>query len=108
MKQLHWLAIRYRCRFKLLMIMYKTLHGMGPAYLRNRLKIKNNTRDTRITSCSTLYLEVPFNKRRTVADRGFSYMPSTGMYYQTILKTANNLQQFKKLLKTYFFNIVYN
>ena len=23
-------------------------------------------------------------------------------------KTASNLQQFKKLLKTYFFNIVYN
>ena len=24
------------------------------------------------------------------------------------IKTASNLQQFKKLLKTYFFNIVYN
>ena len=46
MKQLHWLPIRYRCHFKLLTIVYKTLHGMGPAYLRNRLKIKNNTRDT--------------------------------------------------------------
>ena len=46
MKQLHWLPIRYRCCFKLLMIVYKTLHGMGPAYLRNRLKIKNNTRNT--------------------------------------------------------------
>ena len=74
MKQLHWLPIRYRCHFKLLTIVYKTLHEMGPAYLRNRLKVKNNTRNTRLTSCSTLYLEVPFNKRRTVADRGFSYM----------------------------------
>ena len=46
MKQLNWLPIRYRCFFKLLTIVYKTLHGMGPAYLRNRLKIKNNTRNT--------------------------------------------------------------
>ena len=46
MKQLHWLPIRYRCCFKLLTIMYKTLHGKGPAYPRNRLKIKNNTRGT--------------------------------------------------------------
>ena len=45
MKQLHWLPIRYRCCFKLLMIVYKTLHGMGPAYLSDRLKIKN-TRNT--------------------------------------------------------------
>ena len=109
MKQLHWLPIRYRCRFKLLTIVYKTLHGNGPAYLRNRLKIKNNTRGTRMTSCSTLYLEVPFNKRRTVADRGFSYMAA--QHWNVLpnhIKTANNLQQFKKLLKTYFFNIVYN
>ena len=46
MKQLHWLPIRYMCHFKLLTIVYKTLHGMGPAYLRNRLKVKNITRNT--------------------------------------------------------------
>ena len=74
MKQLHWLPIRYRCCFKLLTIVYKTLHGMGPANLRNRLKIKNKTRNTQLTLSTTLYLEVPFNKKRTVADRGFSYM----------------------------------
>ena len=109
MKQLHWLPIRYRCRFKLLMIVYKTLHGMGPTYLRNRLKVKNMTRNTRLTSCSTLYLEVPFNKRRTVADRGFSYMAAQHWNGSpSHIKTATNLQQFKKLLKTYFFNIVYN
>ena len=46
MKQLHWLPIRYRCCFKLLMIVYKTLHRMGPAYLRNRLKVKKTTPET--------------------------------------------------------------
>ena len=42
MKQLHWLPIRYRCCFKLLMIVYKTLHGMGPAYLSDRLRFKTS------------------------------------------------------------------
>ena len=109
MKQLHWLPIRYRCHFKLLTIVYKTLHGMGPAYLRNRLKIKNNTRNTRLTSSTTLYLEVPFNKKRTVADRGFSYMPV--QHWNVLpnhIKTASNKQEFKKLLKTHFLNIPYN
>ena len=97
MKQLPWLPIRYSCHFKLLTIVYKTLHGMGPAYLRNRLKVKNITRNTRLTSCSTLYLEVPFNKRRTVADMGFSYMAA--QHWNVLpnhIKTAINLQQFKK------------
>ena len=87
MKKLHWLPIRYRCHFKLLMIVYKTLHGMGPAYLRNRLKIKNNTRNTRLTSCFTLYLEVPFNKTKEWQTEVLAiWLPNTGMYYQTILK----------------------
>ena len=43
MKQLHWLPIRYRSCFKLLAIVYKTLLGMGPTYLRNRIKIKKIT-----------------------------------------------------------------
>ena len=38
MKELHWLPIRYRCCFKLLTIVYKILHGMGPAYLSDRLQ----------------------------------------------------------------------
>ena len=109
MKQLHWLPIRYRCCFKLLTIVYKTLHGMGPAYLSERLKIKNNTRNTQLTSSTTLYLEVPFNKKRSVADRGFSYMAAQHWNALPIhIKIASNLQQLKKLLKTYFFNIVYN
>ena len=73
MKQLHWLPIRYRSHFKLLTIVYKTLHGMVPTYLKNRLKIKYNIRNTLLSSPTTLYLDVPFNKKRSAADRGFSY-----------------------------------
>ena len=109
MKQLHWLPIRYRNHFKLLTIVYKTLLGMGTTYLRKKLKIKNNIRNTQLSSSTTLYLDVPFNKKRCVADRGFSYM--TAQHWNAFphhIKRANILQQFIKLLKTHFFNIVYN
>ena len=82
---------------------------MGPAYLGDRLKIKSNTRNTQLTSSTTLYLEVPFNKKRSVADRGFNYM--VAQHWNVLpnhIKTTSNLQQFKKLLKSYFSNIVYN
>ena len=76
MKQFHWLPIRYRSHLKLLTIVYKILHGMGPTYLRNRLKINNNIRNTQLSSSTTLYLDVPLNMNRSVADRGFCYMAS--------------------------------
>ena len=109
MKQLHWLPIRYRCHFKCLTIVYKTLHGMGPAYLSGRLKIKNNTRNTWLTSSTTLYLEVPFNKKRSVADRGFSYMAA--QHWNALpnhIKIASNLQQFNKIIKNIFLQYSYN
>ena len=31
-----------------LFVMYKTLHGMGPAYISDRCNIKNNTRNTQL------------------------------------------------------------
>ena len=45
MKELHWLPIRYRCWFKLLTIVHKSVHGVGPAYLSDRLKITKNARN---------------------------------------------------------------
>ena len=40
MKFLHWLPIEYKARFKLLIIIFKTLQGNGPGYLQTKLKTK--------------------------------------------------------------------
>uniref|UniRef100_A0A803TXA2 Reverse transcriptase domain-containing protein n=1 Tax=Anolis carolinensis TaxID=28377 RepID=A0A803TXA2_ANOCA len=37
LQQLHWLPIEYRITFKILVLTFKALHGLGPAYLRARL-----------------------------------------------------------------------
>ena len=109
MKDLHWLPTRYRCCFKLLTIVYKSVHGVGPAYLSDRLKITKNTRNTSLAQSTTLYLVVPFNKTRRVADRGFCYVAV--QHWNALanyIHIASNLQEFQKLSKTYFFNIVYH
>ena len=36
-RELHWLPIRYRARFKVLVLVYKALSNLGPGYLRERL-----------------------------------------------------------------------
>ena len=110
MKQLHWLPTRYRNHFKLLRVVYKTLHGMGPTYLSNRLKIKNNIRNTWLSSYTTLYLDVPFNEKGSVADRGLSYMAA--QHWNALpdhIKRTNNVQLYSnsKSIKTHF-NVAYN
>ena len=34
---LHWLPIQYRIEFKLLLLIYKSLHGLAPSYLTDKL-----------------------------------------------------------------------
>ena len=36
--ELHWLPVKYRIIYKILLLTYKCLHGMGPIYLQELLK----------------------------------------------------------------------
>ena len=87
MKELCWLPIRYRCCFKLLTIVYNTLHGMGPAYLSDRLKIKKQQQKHTI---STLYPPCYISKFCSTRTEGLQtedfimWLCNTGMHYQTI------------------------
>ena len=77
---------------------------MGPTNLRNRLKIKNNIRNKWLSSSTILYLDVPFNKKRSVADRRFSYMAA--QHWNALphhIKRATNLQQLKKATESPLF-----
>ena len=42
MINLHWLPIQYRIQFKLLLLIYKSLHGLAPSYLTDTLSLKPN------------------------------------------------------------------
>ena len=37
LRELHWLPVVFRVRFKVLVTTFKALHGIGPGYLRDRL-----------------------------------------------------------------------
>ena len=55
---LHQLPIHYRCIYKLITIMYKTLHENEPQYLADKLNIKTVDRMTRYqTSTHTIQQE---------------------------------------------------
>ncbi|XP_054842011.1 uncharacterized protein LOC129334090 [Eublepharis macularius] len=39
LRQLHWLPVEFRIMFKVLVLTFKALSGLGPAYLRDRLSL---------------------------------------------------------------------
>nr|GFC43941.1 hypothetical protein [Tanacetum cinerariifolium] len=47
LRRLHWLPVRFRAQFKVLVLTFKALNGSGPGYLRDRLLPYNPTRTLR-------------------------------------------------------------
>ena len=70
MMELHWLPIRERINYKIIMGVFKCLHNLAPQYLCTLFRIKENTRHLR-SSGKALLLEIPYAHRRTYSDRSF-------------------------------------
>ena len=71
MRQLHWLPISFRCKYKMLLLVYRCMKDQAPEYLQQKLILRNLVQKTHSATESNL-LHIPYNKRKTLADRGFS------------------------------------
>ena len=102
---LHWLPIEYRIQFKMLLLVYKSLHGKGPAYLASMLEPYRPSLNLR--SKAQLRLRVPLVHKK-YGDRAFSVAgPKLWNALPMSLKTCSSVNSFKKNLKTYLFKQAY-
>ena len=109
LRELHWLPIKYKCIFKLLTVVFNTLQGNAPQYLKEKLQQKQFPRLTRQSTSAGITLDTPFNRRKSLADRGFSY--AAAKYWNDLpdhIKTAEDINKFKSLLKTHFFKLAFS
>ena len=106
LKKLHWLPIKFRIRFKILLLVYKCLNGLAPSYLTELLKLKSTMSRLGLRStCDRTLLCVPFTKRKTFADRSFSIAgPRLWNDLPKTIRESPNPDCFKKHLKTYMFD----
>ena len=64
---LHWLPIRYRINFKIILLTFKAIHGLAPKYISDLVVIKSSMYNLR--SADSLFLSVPhINTKRTLGD----------------------------------------
>ena len=100
LKELHWLPIIYRIDFKILLIVFKCLNGMGPDYLCSMLNFAHFNH--------SIYLVEP-RTFSSYGDRSFQKIaPKLWNELPCHIKKASSLETFKSSLKTYLFHKAFN
>ena len=103
--ELHWLPIKYRIEFKILLITFKILNFLAPTYLSSlishRLPSKYNLRN----SSDKFLLSYPhFKSKATLGDRSFTCAaPKLWNVLPFDIRSASTVSSFKAKLKTHLF-----
>ena len=107
LRELHWLPVRERIAFKLMLLTWRALHGTAPTYISDLIIQKESTRQLR--SSSSHLLVVPRMNLKTYGDRSFAYAaPTIWNSLPMEIKTSRTLPTFKSKLKSFLYKKAYN
>ncbi len=103
LQSLHWLPVRFRVDFKILLIVYKSLNGMAPSYISDLLIEHNVNRSLRSSNQRLLF--IPKTRRKCRGDRAFATAaPRLWNDLPLFIRMASSVAIFKSKLKTYLFD----
>ena len=100
LKNLHWLPIQSRIKYKILLLVYKCLNGMAPDYLTSMIKYTSYNH--------VLYLQETTSNSMP-GERSFENAgPKLWNKLPSAIKSCSSITAFKTALKTYLFQEAYN
>jgi len=70
LQKLHWLPVRQRIHFKILLVTYKSINDTAPEYLYELVSIRKSSR--KLKSSSQILLQVPASRLKSYGDCAFS------------------------------------
>uniref|UniRef100_A0A670IWM0 Reverse transcriptase domain-containing protein n=1 Tax=Podarcis muralis TaxID=64176 RepID=A0A670IWM0_PODMU len=107
--KLHWLPVEYRVRFKVLLLTFKALHGLGPSYPRDRLSRYAPRRASRSTNSNTLVVPGPKEVRlASTKARAFSTLaPACWNTLPRETRALHDLISFRRACKTQLFHLAF-
>jgi len=107
LQDLHWLPVKQRIIFKILLITYKALHSLAPVYISELLQEYKPPRTLR--SSSRNLLSVPRINTKQYGNCAFSFTaPTLWNNLPDNIKNINNLNEFKSSVKTLLFKSAFN
>ena len=107
LESLHWLPIKLRIDFKILLLTYKCVNGLAPQYLCELVMPKKCYRHLRSEALELL--EFPKTRLRSYGDRSFSFAAATEWNKLPLeIRKLPTVNSFKSNLKTYLFKQHFN
>ena len=104
LRDLHWLPVKKRTSFKLLLLVYKSLNGLGPCYLKDLLTYHKPKREG--LRYDPMSLQVPRSNLKTYGERSFRKVAAVEWNRLPLnIRMAKSLQSFKTALKTHLFKL---
>ena len=106
LRSLHWLPFPQRIHFKILLLTYKALHGLAPAYIKDLVSPKVPTSSIRLRSSTSAHLQLAHGPRTHTryGNRAFSVCaPRLWNNLPLHVRDSPTLPIFKNRLKTYLF-----
>ncbi len=105
LRSLHWLPVTFRIDFKVLLLVYKSLNGLGPKYIADMLTEYKPNRPLR--SLGSIQLEIP-RVHTKQEESAFSYFAARSWnQLPEEIKCAKTLATFKSSLKTHLFSCAF-
>ena len=104
--KLHWLPVEKRVKYKVVLLVFKILHGMAPGYLSSLLTPRTFSRHLR--SSNEVMFEIPKFRTETYGRGRFGV--KAAILWNNLpknLRNCNSVAQFKKLLKHHYFRQTY-
>ena len=106
LQNLHWLPVKQRIIFKILILTYRAVNGSGPRYTMELCEPHSSQRSLR--SNRQRLLKPPKTKLKTYGDRAFaSSAPSLWNNLPLNIREIENFETFKTNIKTYLFRQAY-
>ena len=100
--ELHWLPVKERVNFKILLTTFKILHGSAPAYLSDLVERHIPVRTLR-SATMNLLVKPRFNQV-TYGGKSFAVVaPTLWNNLPSDIRACSTLSSFKKKLKTFLF-----
>ena len=102
---LHWLPVKFRIDFKILLLTYKAINGLAHFYLQELINLKEACKYKLRSDCDELLLNpVKFKTLISLRDRSFAAAaPQLWNSLPYAIRSSPSVASFKKTLKTFLF-----
>ncbi len=107
--QLHWLPVKFRINFKILLLTFKPLHNKAPEYICNVITVYESPCNLRSLAHDNLLLVESKTRLVSYSDRAFcKAAPKLWNRLPRDIRHSKSIKSFKRSLNTHLFKTAFN